>query len=52
MKKTDQAIPDPDGSLFLCSDSDGNGIFEFQQMVLSYYSKNGRKMPWRETTDP
>ena len=52
MKKTDQAIPDPDGSLFLCSDSPGNGIVEFQQMVLSYYFKNGRNMPWRETTDP
>jgi A/G-specific adenine glycosylase len=52
MKNRDQAIPDPDGSLFLCNDSPGKGISEFQQMVLSYYFKNGRKMPWRETTDP
>ena len=52
MKNRDQAIPDPDGSLFLCGDSPGKGIFEFQQMVLSYYFKNGRKMPWRETIDP
>ena len=28
------------------------GILEFQQMVLSYYKKNGREMIWRNTTDP
>jgi A/G-specific adenine glycosylase len=52
MKNTDQAMPDADGSIFLCSDSPGNGICEFQQMVLSYFLKKGRKMPWREKTDP
>jgi A/G-specific adenine glycosylase len=52
MKNICQVIPDHEGSLFICSDSTGNGIFEFQQMVLSYYNKNSRKMPWRDTTNP
>jgi A/G-specific adenine glycosylase len=27
-------------------------IQEFQKKVLSFYKKNGRMLPWRETTDP
>jgi A/G-specific adenine glycosylase len=52
MKSIYQAIPDHEGSLFSCDDSSGRGIVEFQQMVLSYYVKNGRKMPWRDTINP
>lgn len=25
---------------------------DFQRTILSWYEKNGRKLPWRETTDP
>jgi A/G-specific adenine glycosylase len=28
------------------------GITEFQRMVLAYYDRSGRDMPWRNTTDP
>jgi len=27
-------------------------IFAFQKRVLAYYRRHGRKLPWRETTDP
>jgi len=32
--------------------SDRSGIRDFRKMVLGYYRRNGRQMPWRETTDP
>ncbi|MBI5073210.1 hypothetical protein HZA99_05315 [Candidatus Woesearchaeota archaeon] len=25
---------------------------KFQQAILSWYEENGRKLPWRQTTDP
>ena len=31
--------------------NDRSGIRDFRKMVLGYYRRNGRQMPWRETTD-
>ncbi len=52
MKNTYQASLDHNGSYFSCDDGSGQGIPEFQQMVLSFYEQHGRKMPWRNTSDP
>jgi len=51
-KNSVQETLDTSGVQFSREDSFSPGILEFQQMVLSYYRKNGREMIWRNTTDP
>ena len=52
IKNTYQDVLDQQAPHFSCDDSSGQGIFEFQQMVLTYYDQHGRDMPWRNTSDP
>lgn len=52
MKSARQATLDDDGRIFSRKFNPDNGISEFRQMVLNYYSQHGRPMPWRDTTDP
>ncbi|MFA4849002.1 MAG: A/G-specific adenine glycosylase [Methanoregula sp.] len=47
-----QATLDDDGRIFSQKFDEDTRISEFRQMVLDYYSRHGRPMPWRDTTDP
>jgi len=51
MKKTDQLTLDTSSSSPLYETTE-DGIARFREMVLGHYRKAGRKMPWRENTDP
>ncbi|MFA4859981.1 A/G-specific adenine glycosylase [Methanoregula sp.] len=51
MKKTDQMILDTN-PLSPVWDTTDDGVARFRQMVLDHYRDYGRKMPWRENTDP
>jgi len=51
MKKTDQLTLDITSGSPLYETTD-DGIERFRAMVLGHYGKAGRKMPWRENTDP
>ena len=52
IKTTYQHVLDQQSPHFSCNDSSGQGISEFQQMVLTYYDRHGRDMPWRNTRNP
>jgi len=48
-EKSGQAVPaSPAGNY----SHDPGSIRKFRRMVLDHYREHGRKMPWRETTDP
>lgn len=52
MKNRGQETLDHPTPQFSQNDRSNKGIFEFQQMVLSFYDEHGRDMAWRNTTDP
>jgi A/G-specific adenine glycosylase len=52
LKNSVQETLDTTGVHYSRDDNSSPGILEFQQMVLSYYKNFGRKMAWRDTTDP
>lgn len=52
MTPPDRETPDRKEPQFSADDSSSSGIPAFQKMVLSHYEQCGRKMAWRNTTDP
>lgn len=50
MKEPEQETLDNSGPLYSVDDS--SDIPAFQRMVLLHYERQGRDMPWRNTTDP
>ncbi len=39
-------------TLFNCENLSAKDIHSFQKLILNYYRKQGRKLPWRKTSNP